>query len=193
MGKWWKDKSTRRKEQWKKFYEAQREMHNELRKYALDILSSPNFQETKEHIQHGSMTVNNHSINVAKYSLAISKKLGIACNQREMVRGALLHDYFLYDWHDKDHVRLYKLHGFRHPGVALNNAVKEYRLTERERDIIKKHMWPLTIVPPMCREAWIVSAADKYCSFMETVGMHKGHGKRYACVSVKAKTDGGRV
>ena len=35
-------------------------------------------------------------------------------------------------------------------------------------------MWPLTIVPPMCKEAWIVSVADKYCSTMETLGFHKG-------------------
>lgn len=37
-------------------------------------------------------------------------------------------------------------------------------------------MWPLTIVPPCCREAWIVTTADKWCSFLETLHMHKGHG-----------------
>lgn len=61
------------------------------------------------------------------------------------------------------------MHGFSHPRTALKNAGREYRLSPREQDIIKKHMWPLTIVPPLCREAWIVTAADKYCSFLETV------------------------
>ena len=42
-----------------------------------------------------------------------------------------------------------------------------------EKDIIKKHMWPLTIVPPVCREAWIVTMADKYCSLMETLRLHR--------------------
>jgi len=37
-------------------------------------------------------------------------------------------------------------------------------------------MWPLTVIPPMCREAWIVTTADKYCSLMETFHFHKGHG-----------------
>ena len=104
----------------------------------------------------------------------IKKKLHITCNQRDLVRGALLHDYFLYDWHKKDLKNPHKLHGFYHPGRALRNAKKEYVLTKRQEDIIKKHMWPLTVVPPMCREAWIVTAADKYCSLMETFRLHKG-------------------
>ncbi len=147
---------------------------SELKKYAEDILNSANFQRTKEHIQHGNMTVNEHCINVAKTSLMIKKKLHITCNQRDLVRGALLHDYFLYDWHKKDLKNPHKLHGFYHPGRALRNAKKEYVLTKRQEDIIKKHMWPLTVVPPMCREAWIVTAADKYCSLMETFRLHKG-------------------
>ena len=28
----------------------------------------------------------------------------------------------------------------------------------------------------MCREAWIVTMADKWCSLMETFHVHKGHG-----------------
>jgi uncharacterized protein len=58
--------------------------------------------------------------------------------------------------------------------------MKEYRLTDREQEIIKKHMWPLTIVPPTCREAWIVSMADKWCSTLETIHLQKGHGKLLA-------------
>ena len=45
------------------------------------------------------------------------------------------------------------------------------------KDIIKKHMWPLTIIPPACREAWIVTAADKYCSLLETLKLRRGSGK----------------
>ena len=55
----------------------------------------------------------------------------------------------------------------------LKNASKEYDLTDREKDIIKKHMWPLTVVPPLCREAWLVTAADKYVSTIETLAMRK--------------------
>ncbi len=158
------------REKFRKFFEKQKEWNGLLKEYGSDILTSDNFLKTKEYIQHGNMTVNSHCINVAIYSLAISRKLNISCNQRDLVRGALLHDYFLYDWHDK-------YHGFYHPGIALRNASKEYKLTEREKDIIKKHMWPLTLVPPQCREAWIVTAADKYCSLLETMKFHKEHGR----------------
>jgi Predicted HD superfamily hydrolase len=170
--------NEKERRKYRAFFNKQKELHQLLKQYAGDILASENFERTKEHIQHGNMTVNNHCINVAKYSLAISRKLHIPCNRRELVRGALLHDYFLYDWHDKGRRDIRNLHGFYHPGIALRNASREYHLTEREKDIIKKHMWPLTIVPPQCREAWIVTAADKYCSLLETVGLHKGHGRR---------------
>ena len=148
-----------------------------LKEYGTDILRSDNFLRSERYIQHGNVSVMRHSISVAKHSLLLAKHLGIQCNKRDLIRGALLHDYFLYDWHSKEHGGLHNLHGFYHPGIALKNAKKEYRLNRRQSDIIKKHMWPLTVVPPRCREAWIVTMADKYCSLMETLHLHRG-GKR---------------
>lgn len=167
-----------RSEKYRKFYERQRELHKLIRENGRDILESDNFKSSKNFVQHGTMSVHSHSRNVAKYSIAISQKLGIKCSQEDLVRGALLHDYFLYDWHDKKRENYNPLHGFFHPGIALKNAEKEYELTPRQKDIIGKHMWPLTVVPPRCREAWIVSAADKYCSLMETLRLHRGHSRR---------------
>lgn len=165
-------------ERWKKKLERQRVLHRQIREAASDILKSENFQSTKGHIQHGNMTVNQHCMNVAKYSLAISDKFHIPCSRRELIRGALLHDYFLYDWHIGDAKKPQNLHGFYHPGIALRNASREYDLTDREKDIIAKHMWPLTINKiPMCREAWIVTTADKWCSLLETIHLHHGHGR----------------
>ena len=171
-----RQRSERKAKIWKKKLERYRTIQRQIEKSAPDILSSRNFRRTKEHIQHGNMTVNNLVMNGARYSLALSESLHIRCNRRELIRGALLHDYFLYDWHTPDEKNPHKLHGFYHPGTALRNAVKEYRLSNREKDIIRKHMWPLTVVPPMCREAWIVTAADKWCSLMETLHLHRGHG-----------------
>ena len=145
-----------------------------LKKYANDIFESDNFKSTKEYIQHGNMSVQEHCINVAKASLYIRDRLKIRCNTRDLIRGALLHDYFLYDWHKSDKVNSHRLHGFFHPARALYNARKEYHLSPRQQDIIIKHMWPLTVIPPMCREAWIVTTADKYCSLLETFYIQKG-------------------
>lgn len=148
-----------------------------VRRNGKEVLESDNHKNTSQHIQHGTMTVRRHTIDVARTSLLISRKLRIKCNEKDLVRGALLHDYFLYDWHDKQHASPHKLHGFNHPEIALKNAEMEYELSDREKDIIKKHMWPLTIIPPMCREAWIVTLADKYCSLRETFHI-TGKGKR---------------
>ena len=171
-----KQRSAKKIRKWKEKFERERELRQEIRAAAPDILRSKNFRSTRSHVQHGNMTVNDHSMNVAKCSLAISEKLHIPCEKKELIRGALLHDYFLYDWHDKHRENYQKLHGFYHPGIALKNARKEYHLTRREEDIIKKHMWPLTVVPPLCREAWVVTAADKYCSLLETLKIRKRPG-----------------
>lgn len=174
-----KKNDEKRSEIIKKKYERHKKIHSLLKKHASDILDSDNFKSTRKHLQHGSMTVHKHCMDVARYSLLLNKKLGLKCNKHDLIRGALLHDYFLYDWHDKEYLSQRKrLHGFWHPGIALKNAEKEYELNDRQREIIKKHMWPLSVVPPTCREAWVVTAADKYCSLMETVGIHKGHGAR---------------
>ncbi|MCR5669512.1 MAG: HD domain-containing protein [Butyrivibrio sp.] len=142
----------------------------------IDILESENFLKLKNFIQHGNVTVYEHCIHVALCAIKLNDKLGIKAKQSALVRGALLHDYFLYDWHDAEapgniHP---KLHGFYHPGIALRNATRDFTLTEREKDIIKKHMWPLTLKTPMCREAWVVCMADKYASTLETLKLRKG-------------------
>lgn len=56
--------------------------------------------ETKNYIQQGSISVYAHCVNVARMSVRIAKWLPIQVNMDALVIGALLHDYFLYDWHD---------------------------------------------------------------------------------------------
>lgn len=124
---------------------------------------------TKKHIQHGRTSVYQHSINVARFSVGLAAFLHIRVNRRRLIRGALLHDYFLYDWHEKN--AGHSLHGFRHPYLALDNARRDFRLNAVERDIIKKHMFPLTPFPPMYAESWVVCLADKICSLYETLYM----------------------
>lgn len=125
---------------------------------------------TREFIQHGDVTVYAHVTSVARASLSFAERLdrvGISVDRASLLRGALLHDYFLYDWHDPD--PSHRLHGFRHPFFALARAEEDFELTPRERNIIARHMFPLVPVPPTCREAWIVCLADKWCALCETV------------------------
>lgn len=150
------------------------DIRKDIRKYGGDILRSDNFKSSAKNIQHSNVSVMKHSMKVAYASMWITKKLRLKCNKEDLVRGALLHDYFLYDWHDDDHRGLKNLHGFYHPGVALKNAMAEYTLTDRQKNIISSHMWPLTLRHiPKCKEAWVVTAADKYVSTMESLRLNK--------------------
>lgn len=149
-------------------------IRNDIRKYGEDILESANFRSSAKNIQHSDVSVMKHSMKVAYTSMWMNRRFRFKCNENDLVRGALLHDYFLYDWHDDEHRGLQNLHGFYHPGVALKNAMKEYELTKRQKNIIKSHMWPLTLTHmPTCREAWVVTAADKYISTVESLRLHK--------------------
>lgn len=115
--------------------------------------------------QHGNTSTLLHCIAVSYFSVLLAEKFGIACSRRELLRGALLHDYFLYDWHEKD--QSHRWHGFTHPGRALRNARRDFALSEREQDIIGKHMCPLTPALPKYRETVLVCLVDKWCSTYE--------------------------
>lgn len=117
-------------------------------------------------IQHGQVTTYDHVIDVARMSYRINRKFRIGAREKELVRGALLHDYFLYDWH---HWK-WPLHGPYHPKAALANAKRDFDLTACEENIIRSHMWPLTLFHfPKTREALIVCIADKIISTQETL------------------------
>lgn len=131
-----------------------------------EILACELVQRMSEYEQHGSTNRLEHSLQVAQYSYWVSKKTKMKVDQKSLIRGALLHDFFLYDWRSKtDHEGI---HGFSHPETALHNAKQHFEINETEADIIAKHMWPLTITKmPTCKESFIVCTIDKYCSIKE--------------------------
>ena len=130
-----------------------------------EVAEQTSFEEMDQYIQHGHTSCMFHSYAVAYYSLYVASKFHIRCNERGLVRGALLHDYILYDWHEND--RSHRFHGFHHPKRALANAKRDLELSKIEEDLIKHHMFPLTICPPLCREAMIVCIIDKIFSVYE--------------------------
>lgn len=131
--------------------------------------SNDKVQRMKEFIQHGQVTTYDHCYQVARASLWINRVLRFRANVRELLTGAMLHDFYLYDWHD-DPMGTHKLHGFFHPAKACKNARDVFKINENEQHIIECHMWPLTISKlPRSREAIIVCMADKYCAICETL------------------------
>ncbi len=141
---------------------------------ALETVSSSRMLAAQAHLQHGQTSVFSHSIAVAYYSFRLArfleKRLSFRFSTEELIRGALLHDYFLYDWHDG--VPRRRLHGLYHPLRAHENAQLDFALSEREADIILKHMFPLTATPPHYRESVVVCLVDKVCALYEMMRAH---------------------
>lgn len=154
-------------------FDKKRMEEHYFHKAAAEIVNNKKMQSTKKCIQHGDVSVYGHSAAVAAYSVRLAEKLGIKYDKRSLIRGALLHDFFLYDWHKTNNVGD-GLHGFAHPLTASKNAVRNFRLNKKELDIIRTHMWPLTLRKlPKHRESWLVCLVDKYCSVLETLKINR--------------------
>lgn len=136
-----------------------------------DILKHPQVYKLDSYIQHGSVSRLTHSIGVAYYSYITALNMPFKIDFNSLIRGAMLHDFFFYDWRDKN--KGFRWHGFKHPKIALENAQQYFDLTKKEKDIILRHMWPLTVIPPKYIESMIVSFVDKTVSVMETFNLFK--------------------
>ncbi len=139
----------------------------EFYNYIKDIIETDIVQKMDNYIQHGSTTTLTHCLAVSYVSYRIAQKFNL--DYISVARAALLHDFFLYDWHNIKKVKkLFEKHGYVHPKIALKNSLKYFELNELEKDIISKHMWPLTITKiPKYKETMLVSMVDKYVSIKE--------------------------
>lgn len=124
-----------------------------------DVLESRDMQALRTFHQHGVISRYEHCLSVCYIVLRLADKWHVDVDRRSMVRGALLHDFFMYDWHDPGNLRL--LHGFTHAKEALSNARKQFELNEVECDVIQKHMFPLNIALPKYWETVLVSAENQ--------------------------------
>lgn len=137
-----------------------------IQTYGADILFSEGMQSQKNYMQHGNISVYRHCIRVTCLCIYIAALFHLNIDKETLIRGALLHDYFLYDWHvaDKSH----RLHGFIHARRAMENANRDFTLNKVEQDMILKHMFPLNVKPPKYKESVILCIADKLCALQET-------------------------
>lgn len=141
------------------------------------LISHPRVQEMKKYIQHGSVTTYEHCMSVATECYEYVLRHGSRVNVEALVRAAFLHDFYLYDWHERGDGS-HRLHGFRHARRAAANARREFGISKLEDRIIRSHMWPLTFFAfPRSREGWILTYIDKKVSWRETL---KQRSRKYA-------------
>ena len=136
----------------KLFYECVERLNREI-----------NFDHLKQYKHHFKTTTYHHSIGVAYFSFYISRLMGIKCDDETLIYGALLHDYFLYDCHNGER----SLHLFKHPNISVQNAKRDWKINKIQENIIRRHMFPITLIPPKYKESIIVSLVDKGCTIYE--------------------------
>ena len=143
--------------------------------YAKDILENELFSRSKQIFSHGAITIYDHSITVAELAFSMIENCR-TFDKKCVIRAALLHDFFLYEWHIPG--MRYVLHGWVHPAIAAKNAREVFDISDKEYSCITTHMWPWTLFhPPLCREARIISLADKIIAISEAV-LRRGRRKK---------------
>lgn len=134
-----------------------------------DIINDAAVQ-SMDNIKHHVHSVSclDHCVFVAYISFVLCKKLKL--DYTAAARAGLLHDLYLCDWSETNVNRFRRL--LIHPKMALKNAEK-FGLSELERDIIVKHMWPITLRQmPYYRESAVVNLADKFCACVEFMRLY---------------------
>lgn len=129
-----------------------------------ELVENETVQKMKNYRQHCNTSCFEHCYSASYYCYKICKKLGL--DYKSAARAAMLHDLFLYDWREPNSHR--RWHAFHHPKTAYENASKLFELNKKEKDIILKHMWPTTVIPPKSIEGFVLTLVDKYCAIEET-------------------------
>jgi uncharacterized protein len=148
---------------------SSREFYQEI---SQPIVTHPEYLKLRGFRHHHHSTIYDHCLLVARWSYTLGRFLGIG--SPELIRGALMHDFFLYDWRTT-HKPGGRPHAFAHPRAALENSTRVFgELSPLERDIIRRHMWPVTLLPPKSLEGMLVSLVDKLVATWEfATGIHK--------------------
>jgi len=131
--------------------------------YISDIIESSLLQDLKQYTHHVYTTRFQHSINVSYYNYKVCHFFGL--DEKAGARAGLLHNLYFYSTNNRPS----KLHLKNHPQIALKNASENFCLSPIEKDIISKHMFPITKERPKYKETYVIIFVDKYCALVENL------------------------
>lgn len=139
-------------------------MNREFEKIITPYINNKTYLKLNNYRHHNTTRLN-HLYNVAVYSYWIGKKLNLFCDIdfESLLAGALLHDFYFVK-QKEENVATYWI---THCELAEENATKYFDISEKEKNIILSHMFPLAKHLPRSKEAWIVSFADKWSALLE--------------------------
>ena len=163
------------------------EQKDKLENIYQSFLSNEKILRMKEIPMHRGSNCYEHTFKVAKRAIhhcEKSKKKNI--NLEVVLIGAILHDYYLYDWRtDRSKI---KTHAKQHELIAAENAIKDFSISKEIKEVIETHMWPINIKNyPKSREAKIVSVSDKLVALCEALTSKRHKNKKrenyLSCIS----------
>lgn len=146
----------------------QAELERDVMRIGEDIVNSERFKKALQVRHHVKFNIAVHSLETAAFALRIARWLnrrGFSVDEENVVRASLLHDIGM----TENPVFLspsYKK-AFSHPKEGRRIAESEFNANKEQLDAIRRHMWPIGIVPPKHMTGWIVLAADKLSSMRE--------------------------
>lgn len=148
-----------------------------------NVLLNDEFQKRKLFLHHHNMSVWDHSILVSFNSYLVGRYFH--ADLKVCAIAGLLHDFYSQAWLStpelenlengkytislKEKKPLFKMHGFVHARDAAENYVKYFPELENKKitNSIKRHMFPLNIIPPRYKEGFIITMIDKWNSVHE--------------------------
>lgn len=136
-----------------------------------DILEHADIQALKQFRHHHYTTRFQHSLNVSYYNYLLCRFF--RWDAVSAARAGLLHDLYFYETaaYERTDSPDLKSHSAHHPEVAVQNAAVRFPLNPRERDMIAKHMWPVTRQMPHYKESYAITFVDKYAAILEFFGL----------------------
>ena len=129
-----------------------------------EILNKEKVQQMKKYRQHYNINCFYHCLFVSYNTYLICKKHNL--DYISAAKAGMVHDLFLYDWRKRERGRK-GLHAYTHGKTAFKEASEILNLNDKEKDMIIKHMWPVTLAIPKYKETFILTFVDKYFAIAE--------------------------
>ena len=145
---------------------SKEDLEKEIRIVGGDILDSEMFIRGFSQSHHFRSNVSDHELHVTKTSLRLAGLFSTA-DREALIRACLCHDMGLIG-NRKVVYTTGRMCITQHP---LDSATRAENIlgtiSDKERDIIEHHMFPLVLERPNSKEAAIICIADKLCALYE--------------------------
>jgi uncharacterized protein len=132
----------------------------QFEKLVEEYTKHPKVLEMKKYKHHGIERFD-HCKRVAYFTYHVTKLLHL--NVESTTKAAMLHDFFTDEVMEEGAISKLRWH----PEIAAENAREYFGLNDMEEDIIMRHMFPITFIPPRYLEGWIVDIIDDLTSIYE--------------------------